>query len=312
MGKYVDRNVIIATILVSAVFVNCIPTSVLINSKASNTADNNKVKRASPNPNPEPVQTSEKSTQQLAEKKPAPQKRGVNAQRRFPDLIDGVDEYFEDTDSGLVYPEIKELEEYQPLPYPYRPNINAYDNLQSILNNGYERPIAMPVVTNPVYPRYFPDRKKRSNGGLRLKDSKLSPAEMVALLELIEDRSRMDNSPYANNNLDFQNSPYELEGQEDNGEWWNSNAWAEPSVQYYGNPYNNNFELDSRYGGPNYYPSKRFMVAKKKRSLSPRENLAMEKLVKSAAAGPGGFDSRFTLGDLNAGGSSHKQHNKYF
>lgn len=42
MGKYVDGNVIIATILVSAVLVNCIPTSVLINSKASNTADNNK------------------------------------------------------------------------------------------------------------------------------------------------------------------------------------------------------------------------------------------------------------------------------
>lgn len=84
----------------------------------------------------------------------------------------------------------------------------------------------------------------------RLKDSKLSPAEMVALLELIEDRSRMDNSPYANNNLDFQNSPYELQGQEDNGEWWNSNAW-EPSVQYYGSPYNNNIDVDSRYGGSN-------------------------------------------------------------
>lgn len=78
---------------------------------------------------------------------------------------------------------------------------------------------------------------------------------MVALLELIEDRSRMDNSPYANNNLDFQNSPYELEGQDDNGEWWNSNAYAQPSVQYYGSPYNNNnnnnFEIDPRYGGPN-------------------------------------------------------------
>lgn len=77
---------------------------------------------------------------------------------------------------------------------------------------------------------------------------------MVALLELIEDRSRMDNSPYANNNLDFQNSPYELQGQEDNGEWWNTNAWAEPSVQYYENPYNNNnnnFDIDSRYGGSN-------------------------------------------------------------
>lgn len=81
----------------------------------------------------------------------------------------------------------------------------------------------------------------------RLKDSKLSPAEMVALLELIEDRSRMDNMPYASNNLDFQNSPYELQGQEDNGEWWNSNAWAEPSVQFYGNPY----EIDSRYGSAN-------------------------------------------------------------
>lgn len=34
------------------------------------------VKRASPNPNPEPVETSDKSTQQLTEKKPAPQKRG--------------------------------------------------------------------------------------------------------------------------------------------------------------------------------------------------------------------------------------------
>lgn len=55
------------------------------------------------------------------------------------------------------------------------------------------------------------------------------------------------------------------------------------------------------------------MVAKKKRSLSARENLAMEQFAKNAAAGPGGFDSRFTLGDLNAaGGSLHKQHTKYF
>lgn len=40
MGKYFDGNVIISMFLVSAVFVNCIPTSVLINSKATNTADN--------------------------------------------------------------------------------------------------------------------------------------------------------------------------------------------------------------------------------------------------------------------------------
>lgn len=74
------------------------------------------------------------------------------------------DEYWEDTDTGLVYPEIKELEDYQPFPLAYRPNNNAYDNLQNILNSGYERPIALP---SSGYPRYFPDRKKRSNGGLR-------------------------------------------------------------------------------------------------------------------------------------------------
>lgn len=94
----------------------------------------------------------------------------MNSQYRIktPDVFNGIsDEYWEDTDSGLAYPEIKELEDYQPFPYPYRPNGNAYDNLQSILNNGYERPIALPVVSNPGYPRYFPDRKKRSNGGLR-------------------------------------------------------------------------------------------------------------------------------------------------
>lgn len=44
MGKYFDGNVIISMCLVSAVFVNCIPTSVLIDSKASNVADNNKGK----------------------------------------------------------------------------------------------------------------------------------------------------------------------------------------------------------------------------------------------------------------------------
>lgn len=42
MGKYFDGNVIISMFLVSAVFVNCIPTSVLINSKATKAADNNK------------------------------------------------------------------------------------------------------------------------------------------------------------------------------------------------------------------------------------------------------------------------------
>ncbi len=91
----------------------------------------------------------------------------MNGQRRFPDAFDGLDEYFEDTDNGLPYSEVKDLDEYQPIPYPYRPNANAYDNLQNILNNGYERPIALPVVANPGYPRYYPDRKKRSNGGLR-------------------------------------------------------------------------------------------------------------------------------------------------
>lgn len=86
----------------------------------------------------------------------------MNAQHRFPEAYDGVDEYFDNTDSGLVYPEIKEMDT---LPYPYRPN--AYDNLQNILNNNYETPIALPILTNPGYPRYYPDRKKRSNGGLR-------------------------------------------------------------------------------------------------------------------------------------------------
>lgn len=78
--------------------------------------------------------------------------------------------YWEDTDSGLVYPSIKEVEDMldQPIPLSYRPNNNAYDNLQNILNgnNGYEEPIALPI-TYPSYPRYFPDRKKRSYGGLR-------------------------------------------------------------------------------------------------------------------------------------------------
>lgn len=50
------------------------------------------------------------------------------------------------------------------------------------------------------------------------------------------------------------------------------------------------------------------MVAKKKRSLGQRDNL--EKFVMNSA-GPGGFDSRFSLGELNNAGS-HKQHTKYF
>lgn len=53
------------------------------------------------------------------------------------------------------------------------------------------------------------------------------------------------------------------------------------------------------------------MVAKKKRSLNPRESMSVGKFIKNAA-GSGGFDSRFTLGDLNTAGSSHKQHTKYF
>lgn len=78
------------------------------------------------------------------------------------------DEYWEDTDTGLVYPEIKELEDYQPYPLQYRPNNNAYDNLQNILNSGYERPYERPIaLPSSSYPRYFPDRKKRSYGGLR-------------------------------------------------------------------------------------------------------------------------------------------------
>lgn len=214
----------------------------------------------------------------------------------------------DEIDPPLMYSDLQDLQDEYPRGQ-YRNNNKGYDNLQNILNSeAYLDPFAMPVQYSGRY--YGVDRKKRSNNKLnkydmRLKrESKLTPADMLALVALVEagERSRKESEPdtytipetyfqapksyypnsqlsaaSSNNNNNYNNN-YEYQNNNEDNDM--SNSWVEPSiVDYYGVPYNvetlPKYEIarEHKYG-INRYPSKRFMVSKKKRSLGSARYLA--------------------------------------
>lgn len=150
---------------------------------------------------------------------------------------------------------------------------------------------------------------------------------MLTLVALIEanERARLESKE---SNEIYQ--PYDLSPQEnyDSGEW--SNSWAEPSVQYYGMPYDfNGAGVPHSYNSPDMYnkerhlsagkvPSKRFMVAKRKRSLNLNNNRDMrygqERFLSDPqqAQGMSGYDyGRYALPDFMDNGGRNYQ-NRYY
>ncbi|XP_054743223.1 uncharacterized protein LOC129247886 [Anastrepha obliqua] len=225
----------------------------------------------------------------------------------------------DETDPSVVYTDIKD-DDFLPVPRASSYRSKAYDNLQNILNaEAYPESMALPLPQTQHTSRYYGafNGNKRSNrydnnnygdssgssrfADMRLKrDTKLTPADMLALVALVEagERSRKDTDtetsnsymypspgmgdapetysnyngiktyyPTAANMYDYPGNVDELDG--------NAGTWIEPNmVDYYGVPMNMatipKYELPpERIGGGNgnRYGLKRFMVAKKKRSM---------------------------------------------
>ncbi|XP_055837614.1 uncharacterized protein LOC129906012 isoform X2 [Episyrphus balteatus] len=256
------------------------------------------------------IEGTQQQQQQHHASAPILQKRGVNSQLMYggADLynnpipsaaltsgggvgVGGV--WSDEIDPPLMYSDLQELQDEYPRGQ-YRTNNKGYDNLQNILNSeAYLEPFAMPLQYSS---RYYGDRKKRSNNKLNnlKRESKLTPADMLALVALVEagERSRKESEPdtysipdtyfpvaksyYPNSNTNNNNN-YEYQNNDDNDI---SSSWVEPSiVDYYGVPYNVDampkYEIarEHKYG-INRYPAKRFMVSKKKRSLGSGRFLA--------------------------------------
>lgn len=150
---------------------------------------------------------------------------------------------------------------------------------------------------------------------------------MLTLVALIEanERARLENKE---SNEIYQ--PYDISPQDnfDSGEW--SNSWSEPAVQYYGMPFDfNGAGIPHSYNSPDMYnkerhsntgkaPSKRFMVAKRKRSLNLNNNRDMrygqERFLSDPqqVQGMSGYDyGRYALPDfIDNGGRNY--HNRYY
>ncbi|XP_017481437.1 PREDICTED: uncharacterized protein LOC108370594 [Rhagoletis zephyria] len=231
----------------------------------------------------------------------------------------------DEMDPAVVYTDIQE-DDYLPAPRASSHRSKAYDNLQNILNaEAYPESMAL-SLTQPQYTSRFYgalNGNKRSNrydgnsigahsgnnrfADMRLKrDTKLTPADMLALVALVEagERARKDTDtdtsnsymypsvgisaapesygsnyngmknyyPTAPNAYDY---PANLDELDDN-----AGTWLEPNmVDYYGVPMNMEtipkYELQREHkyasslggGNGNRYGFKRFMVAKKKRSM---------------------------------------------
>ncbi|XP_055919158.1 uncharacterized protein DDB_G0283357 isoform X2 [Eupeodes corollae] len=293
-----------------------------LSAPTSNTATSLNTALSGPNTNIDGHQEQQLQNQQQQQQQqqqhhasaPILQKRGVNSQL----LYGGADLYnnpissaalangggggsvggvwSDEIDPPLMYSDLQELQDEYPRGQ-YRSNNKGYDNLQNILNSeAYLEPFAMPLQYSS---RYYGDRKKRSNNKLNnlKRESKLTPADMLALVALVEagERSRKESEPdtytipetyfpsaksyYPNTqsmNMNNNNN-YEYQNNDDNDI---SSPWVEPSiVDYYGVPYNLDampkYEIarEHKYG-INRYPAKRFMVSKKKRSLGSGRFLA--------------------------------------
>lgn len=119
---------------------------------------------------------------------------------------------------------------------------------------------------------------------------------MLTLLALLEADERNTNRPI-NENDDANLALYyrmmhgntdPMQDEPNDGEWWND--LIEPSVQYYGNPYGH-IEQNAR--DRHQFPTKRFMISKKKRSLGiHKPDHFFDGPLKSKISS--GFDSRYS------------------
>ncbi|KAM7353489.1 uncharacterized protein ACRADG_005532 [Cochliomyia hominivorax] len=222
---------------------------------------------------------------------------------------------------NVVY---SDIDDYAPVSKASSYRNKAYDNLQNILNSeSYLDTVPLPYNTGRYYSSGLDnDRSKRAYKifnqlankfpDMRLKrDTKLTPADMLALVALVEagERARKDTDADAgytypsenyvpktyglNNNYNTAGNVYDYPSMpqvEDSLDYNNNNnnGWYEPQsmVDYYGMPMNmdamNKYEIprelprENKYsdGFPplgingNRYNNKRFMVAKKKRSIA--------------------------------------------
>lgn len=133
---------------------------------------------------------------------------------------------------------------------------------------------------------------------LKRDSSKMSTADMLALLAMLETDDRNTNRPISGNddadlalyyrNRMMQGNTDQLQDEPSDGEWWND--LIEPSVQYYGNPYGH-IEQNAR--DRHQFPAKRYMISKKKRSLAiHKPDHFFDGPLKSKVSS--GFDSRYS------------------
>ncbi|XP_023298938.2 uncharacterized protein LOC111681402 isoform X1 [Lucilia cuprina] len=219
---------------------------------------------------------------------------------------------------NVVY---SDIDDYAPVSKTSSYRNKAYDNLQNILNSeSYLDTVPLPYNSGRYYSSGLDtERNKRAYKifnqlaskfpDMRLKrDTKLTPADMLALVALVEagERARKDTDADAgytypsenyvpktyglNNNYNTAGNVYDyptMPQADESLDYNNNNGWFEPQsmVDYYGMPVNmdamNKYELprelprENKYsdGFPlntngNRYNNKRFMVAKKKRSIA--------------------------------------------
>jgi len=308
MGEFWKNKYVAVFLLITAVVVQSLPTSVLVESKhnvpgastAGETGNTESVEKAPKKDNADGLKP-----------KLAPQKRGVNQNIYGRDLSNDIAVnnniprgVWDDDDASVLYPELQDYEDYNSYS-SYRPK--PYDNLQNILNsNAYDEPEALPA--RYPYARFIDDRKKRSAPGhaLRLKRNLANkkPVDMVSLLAMLEakerERARLNTDSDYSRLYEYPTLPHLYNNDDDlvddQGEWLN--GYVEPGVQAYENPYRQ-FDTSSPYSRSrvDYPPKHRFIVSKKKRSLSAREiRNAMSDSQISDSRKPyyvSGFDSRY-------------------
>lgn len=290
MGEFWKNKYVAVFLLITAVVVQSLPTSVLVESKhnvpgaaeAGETGNIESVEKTPQNVNTDGFKL-----------KLTPQKRGVSQNIYGRDLSNDIavnnniprGVWDDDDDASILYPELQDYEDYNSYS-SYR--TKPYENLQNILNaNTYDEPEALPA--RYPYARFLDDRKKRSTTGhtLRLKRNlgNKKPVNMVSLLAMLEARER--ERARLNARPDYSRL-YEDDLVDDQGEWLN--GYIEPGID-------RQFEHSAPYPRSRGSSNHRFVVSKKKRSLSAREiRNAMSDLQISDSRKPyyaSGFDNRY-------------------
>lgn len=314
------RFTLLLGLAVAVVTVGGVPTSVLTSAKESSDHHGSEVTQSH-----QPQQSRSSATSSPTEGKnqiSVPQKRGVN-----PLLYNDLDYSGNSIPHGGMWDDLNASPLGSPsssasrLPlaalFPEAGNdgrVRNYDLLASLLSRPpaqtfYSDPIAAAPVSYPYLPYglgYGSDRSKRATSSaeknsprsLRLKrsPSKLTPADALSLLALLESRDPYpamsdyfplvpangpnDVLPYSPNSV-YQDIPLslalaqlhgsrnaaQLAPYSDEGEWMNT--WVEPSVEYLAPMDVDTLSQSTKNG---FAHQKRFMITKKKRSVSLDDN----------------------------------------